>query len=254
LSDALDALNAHLETQPDDEAARRLRAAVRLRTGAFMAALADMETLASHTADDHVQRSVIFERLGDLDLAVEAMQQAQTVKSGDERLAERLVGLLLQLRRYQEAQALIDQMPKTWRWQQWAGDTAAQSGEDTRAVTHYGEALAMLSQHFDLNADRHAAAIQARLLLARADAYSQLEQYDAAEADYLAAAKIIPDDPMIPFKRGLLAAGRGDLETAVSLCREAMSTANDVLRAGMEGELKAPRYHELAERLQWQSG
>ena len=249
LNDALDALNAHLETNPNDDAARRLRAAVRLRTGDFAPALADIEALSTPSADDYLQRSVILERMGELDHAIEAVQQARAVKSGDERLAERLVGLLLQQKQFIEVQALIDEMPNTWRWRQWAGDAAVQSGEDESAVSYYSEALTLLAQHFDLSADRNAAAIQARLLLARADAYSRLDRHDAAEADYLAAAKIIPDEPMIPFKRGLLAAGRGDLETAVVLCRKAFSKANEVLRASMEQELQTSHYPELADKM-----
>lgn len=251
LADALDALGQHLENTPDDETARRLRAAVALRTGDLALALADLDALPAPTADDQTRRSVILERMGDTDGAVAAMEAARVLNPDDERQAERLLQLLLKRGEVDRARALIDSRPPTWRWLQWAGDLSAQAGDHAAAVEGYSAALEQLNAQFDLSANASAAAIKARLLLARADCYRQSGQIGQAEADYRTAQTIIPTDPMIPFNLGLLAAERGDLDAALALCREAFADASDTLRAHMRVSLRdKASYAHLVARLE----
>lgn len=247
LADALDTLNQYLERSPGDEAARRLRAAVTLRTGDLSLALADLDSLAAPSADDHSRRSVILERMGDLDGALGAMETACGLKPDDERLAERLLHLLLKRGQIDRARALVGGLPATWRWLQWAGDLAEQAGDPAAAAGRYSAALNQLDAQFSLSANASAAAIKARLLLARADCYRQTGQIDLAEADYRAAGAIVPSDPLIPFNLGLLALERGDPETALALCREAFAAANDTLRDHMRASLQGEaRYAQLS--------
>src|SRR5262249_47985619 len=92
--------------------------------------------------------------------------------------------------------------------------------------------------------------IRARLLLTRGDAYRRLEDFGQAEKHYIAAGKLIPTDPMIPFNRGLLAMQRGSPTNALELCRKGWEQASAALRTGMETVLRGnKRYAELARQL-----
>src|SRR6187549_2862346 len=90
LADALDALNPHLETNPSDASALRLRAAVLMRLPGedhARAALADLDKLDTKTADDYVQRSIIMQMgLGDWSQAVNAMEGAHQLAPNDDRI------------------------------------------------------------------------------------------------------------------------------------------------------------------------
>ena len=83
-----------------------------------------------------------------------------------------------------------------------------------------------------------AAPFEADLYLRRARAWIFLENYTEAEADYQDAAKRIPDDPMIPFKMGIIAMLRGDTEQGEKLCREASTSAPLAIKALMISELQ----------------
>lgn len=236
LADALDTLTQHLDAQPMDDAARRLRMGVLLRLRDeihLRTALADFDLLSEVTADDQVQRSVILERLGDLDGAALAMEQARALKSTDDRLTERLLHLLAAQGKIVEALDQVRGQERTWRWLQWEGDLLVLVGDDQTATARYGLALAQLDARFDVEAEPYLAPIKARILLARGHAYRRLEQIEQAEAHYLEAARLIPSDPTIPFYRGLLAAQRGDLEMAISLCRAGLASASASLQENM---------------------
>jgi tetratricopeptide (TPR) repeat protein len=249
LEDALDALNQQLTDQPDDENSRRLRIAVLLQLRGddhLQTALADSQQLTDLSAEDYVRRSLIFERLDEVDSALRVLGEARALAPNDERLVERHLHLLLLLQDdLTQARELVASQPQTWRWLQWAGDLAMQAGEQAAAVTHYSAALTQLEARFDLAREKYARAMQARLLLTRADAFRHLEHIEQAEADYKAAAAIIPDEPLIPFGRGLVAALRGDMSTAIALCQEALSQANATLRNQMCQGLNDKRYQEL---------
>ena len=245
LSDALDAL----DQQPGDEA-RRLRAAVLLRLDQPQAALAELAQVATPTAQDHVQRSVMLERGGDMDGALAAMQAARGMQPENERMTERVLNLLLARNDLQAALALVREQPRTWRWLQWEGDVLVLLGDDQKATAHYGLALAQLEAQHDPAAVRYVTPALARLLLARAHAYRRLDDLDSAEAHYTAAAQLVPDEPAIPFYHGLLLAQRGDAAGALALCREALEAAPPVLRDALWREIAGDgRYGQLAQGL-----
>jgi len=247
LHDALEALDQQIDAHPGDERARRWRAAVLLRLrdeDRLRQAEDDLRGLTAPTARDHVQRSIILEVLGDLEGAVAAMQSARDSQPEDERLAERTLQLLMAQGKLDEAQRLIETRPRTWRWLQWAGDLLVLSGNDIVAIARYGLALAQLENKTDSIENRHLGALRARLLLARADAYRRLEMIEQAEMDYVAAGNLMPDDPMITFKRGLLASLQGDRQRAADLCREALHNANQTLHAMMLAELRENEQYE----------
>ncbi|MEO8609718.1 MAG: hypothetical protein ABI690_17630 [Chloroflexota bacterium] len=268
LQDALDALNQHLDANPSDDDARRMRIQVLMRmsdNANLRLALDDLNHLATPTLDDVVQKSIIYERLGDLSLALEEITSIWSLNSADDRLTERYLRLLVVRGEIGKAIVMGGLLPRTWRWLQWRGDIYALAEMPEAAIQQYSEALIHLAEQFNLDIDQWGRAIQARLLLARADAYIQLSKFlnqtepalddlsgesvrykfiraaghsiestlVNADVDYLAAQSIIPTDPMIPFKRGLLVALQGDESQAENLCRAAWSDANDLLRNEM---------------------
>ncbi len=240
LDDALEALTQHLDNHPDDES-RRLRAQVLMRLPGddnLRAALRDFDTLSEHTIDDSVRRSIVLERLGEWRQAVQAMRHICAQDERDERLAERLVQLLIVGEEWAEANRLVDTMPRTWRWLQWSGDIATCMGDAARAALRYGLALAQIETRFDFTIDRWGRALKARLLLARGNAYCQQNQLDAAESDFDSAAELVPDDPMLPFYRAVIAALRDDVDEAVKLCKHALAHATDAIRTEMINTLK----------------
>lgn len=252
LADALDALDQHLSANPADDNARRLQAGVLLRLGGadnLRAALATLARISTPTARDHLHRALILEQQGEADSALAAMQAAHDSAPGDERLTEHYITLLVNHGQAQTALALVRSQPRTWRWLQWEGDLLVKLGDDHMATARYGLALAQLDEQHDPAVDRYLAPVMARLLLARAHAYRRLGDFASAEAHYTSAGDFIPDDPAIPFNRGLLRAAQGDLEGAVALCRPALDAASDVVRAGLRGELADSRYRGLAARL-----
>ncbi len=170
LGDALDALSTHLEANPSDEAARRLRAAVRLRLddeAEHQAALVDLDALTALDADDHVQRSIVLQRLGDWAGAHTSMEQAHALKPDDERILERYLTTLEMSGKRDAARTLVSTLPKTWRWQQIAGDLARSAGDLQAAAAHYSAALEHLEQKMDTTHDAFGANLKAVLVLKR---------------------------------------------------------------------------------------
>jgi tetratricopeptide (TPR) repeat protein len=236
LNDALDALNTHLAQQPQDDRARRMRIGVCKHLGGdhLRTALTDFDHLRTPEPGDAIQHSTLLEQAGD---ALAVLAKAHTQWPDHERLTERYLQLLLENGKTETALAVVRNQPRVWRWLQWEGDALAAQGDDTLATARYGLALAQLGdQVTDANA-RYFAPIQARLLLARAGAYRRLGMLDQAGEHYTAAAQFIPDDPAIPFNQGLLAWLRGDSEQALKLCRAALESASDSLRAHLLAEL-----------------
>lgn len=226
LPDALDALNTHLAQSPQDADARRMRAGVHLRLDQLQAALADLAGLDA--PDDRLMRATIHERMGDLEQALAAVEG-----EGEDRLIERRLDLLHKLGRIPAARTLADGLPRVWRWSQWSGDLAMAAGDDAAAVGHYSAALGGLPPQ-NTNALR---GIAARLLLARGDAHLATQAWDAADADYGAAAEIIPDEPMIAFNRGLIRYHQGDRQTGLAQCKQAIESAPAVMRPAMQAAL-----------------
>ncbi len=245
LTDALDALN---QADPTDAEARRLRASVLMRLpGRLREALADLDALAAPTAEDHLTRAHLLEQLGDDPGAFAAVEQAWR-SAPDARITEQYVRALMQRGAADQALRALADQPEGWRWSGWRGDCYALQRDFGAAVTHYSAALDQLAALPDPNGVTETQT--AHLLFKRAQAYQNLQQVAAAEADYQAAEAIIPDDPMIPFNRGLLIFEQGDLRRALPFCRDALDRAPEALRDHIRDVLFGdPRYHLLAQAL-----
>lgn len=245
LQDALDTLNQHLESNADDES-YRLRAELLLRLegeGHLQKALADLNTLTAPTPDDEMRRSVIFERMENQANALECAQKAYRARPDDERFAERCLQLLMTQNKLEEASVLLAALPENWRWQQWRGDVAAASQDWQSARDYYQTALVTLEQTIGFV---WIDGVKARIHLAIADVCIQMSDYPQANLHYITAENFIPDDPMIPFNRGLVCALQGDAAQAIPLCRAAYAKANETLRERMEATLRADvRYSDV---------
>jgi len=252
LADALDVLSAHLAAQPDDGSALRLRAAVLLRQGdpaSLQAALADLAALPVSTADDLAQQSIIYERVGITDAALDTAREALALRPTDERLAERLVWLLAACGDLLGALEVVRAQPRTWRWLEREGDVLGQIGDYTTAAARYGLALAQLEVAFPAD---HAFAngLRAAVLLKRAEAFRQIGDTFNAAGCLDAAEALSPAEPLIPFLRGLLLAQAGDAAGAAALCAPAYAAASAALRAEMRRALASDqRLAPLADRL-----
>lgn len=242
LEDALAALDALLDEQPGDDAARRLRAAVRQRrrdAANLQAALADLDALVAPAPDDDLQRSVILEALGDIAGAEAAVARARAARPDDERAAQRHFRLLLRRRDFDAARRLLAHQPQAWDWLAAAGELEAEAGDEPAAIAHFTAALADFDRRFDARAEPFARPLKAALLLARAQAAAALGRFAAAEADYDAALALVPDDRRARFLRGLAAAGRGDPARALEGCRAALATSSPDERAALLALLRS---------------
>lgn len=232
LTAALAALDQHLIGEPEDDEARRLRAQVRQHSDdpdAWQAALADLAALPALTPPDYLTRAALYQQLADLDSAAAAVAQARQRYPDDEQLTERHLSLLRAAGDHGAAYALALSLPARWRWLRWAGDLAP---DDHSAAVHYGQALA----HFDATFERTnplAASLRADLLLRRAGACLRCRDLDAAEADYRAAAELLPGDPAVQFALGVIAFLRGDSVAALRECRAALASAAPDVRAAL---------------------
>ncbi|MBI5671014.1 MAG: tetratricopeptide repeat protein [Chloroflexi bacterium] len=250
LADALDMLNQQLNADPGDDTARRLRAAVLLRLPLdgddhLLAALDDLDALAQPDADDYVQRSIICQRRNDWPGALRAMQQARVLKPGDERVAARLLELLLRSGQHDEARALLDTLPRTWRWLERAGDLAAEDGDPAGAAQAFTAALDHLRGQMDTDGNRIGANLKLGLLAKRAAANLAAGLLDAAEADYALLESLLPGDAAFTFGRGLVLARRGDSAGGAARCHAALAHANEALRVELWAALAAPEYADL---------
>lgn len=241
LNDALDALNGHLAQQPHDDRARRMRIGVCRHLGGdhLHTALADFEQLQARQPDDAIQHSLLLEQAERPDDAIDVLAQAHTQWPDHERLAERYLHLLLERGRTETALMVVGRLPRVWRWLQWEGDALVIRGDHLLATARYGLALAQLDDLVTEANARYFAPIQARLLLARAGAYRRAGLLDQADEHYAAAGQLVPDDPSIPFNRGMLAWLRGDEAQALKLCRDALKSASDNVRSHLLNELNA---------------
>jgi len=253
LDDALEALNQQLEQEPQDDEARRLRIQVLLRLNSaenLQMALTDIENLSSPTVEDYQIASIVHERAGNLDAAIQAMNQAREHNADDERLTERLLELMIANKSYQDALNLIHQQEQTWRWLEREGDVLVLMGDDTMATARYGLVLAQLAEFEGQMRKDYLNALKARVYLARAHAYRRLEQIETASEHYQAAKQVLPDDPTIDFNLGLLAFLEGDFDSALQQCQDALERASSHLAESMRDSLKTEGgYQELLEAL-----
>ncbi|MDX1991808.1 MAG: tetratricopeptide repeat protein [bacterium] len=262
LDDALDALNQHLAASPDDAEALRLRAQIKGRHDmeSRRAALADLERLPDLSVEDVFLRLAILTSLDETEAAQATILEALAQFPQDERLAERGVDFLREIGKLTEARALVAQQPPSWRWHQWAGMLAAEDGDFAAAVEAYSGAIAELEHRyrFDLSAparildtgsDAAALTVVAAygsLRLARGHALLRLNRLGEAEADYAAAAAILPNDETIRFYQGIIAALQGNLDEAERFCRVTLQGVNEALCAVLRDELSEASEREPA--------
>lgn len=262
LTEALAALTQHLDAVPDDDTARRTRIAVRARLRdpeSITLALADLDALTAQTIDDHVQRAILLEGAGDLAGAEAAVQRGLALQPDDRALIERRLRLLHALHQPETALTLVEaalSRDPRWIWYRWQGDLLVTLRRYKDAGAAYSRGLDDLAR---LEREGGSSALlinqRAQLLLARADARRLERQFQAADDDYAVAERLIPDDPMIPFMRGLmLFAAHGSSQTAfrkaLPICRDALDRANPALSEQMRNALlDDPLYRPLAQAL-----
>jgi hypothetical protein len=252
LVDALTALDEHLAAHPADVEARRLRASVRLRLDDPAGARDDLAALETLNRDDHLTRLTIFERLDDSSGLAGAMQAAYTAYPDDPRVVERYLHLLQAQGDLKTARAVAAAQPATWRWDVWRGDLARADGDLSTAIAAYTAALSALAAAYAIDTERPARVLAgatseaialtvageyARLRLARAGVYVDLQDDAQADADYAVAGVLLPDDMTIPFNRGLIAWRQGDHPRARSLMQAALAGASAAMRARLRANL-----------------
>jgi tetratricopeptide (TPR) repeat protein len=243
LDDALDALNQHLEANPSDDDARRVKIQVLMRMNSkecLEAAIENIDLLMNHTADDYLQQSVIFEKLGESAHSVAATLHAWILRPNDVNIWERNIRQIWNENDADEMEFFLARLPQkwqdSWRWLCWHAEAALLKEDFNKAAKHFSEALIHLNTSTNVH-DPFVQNSKAQILLKRADAYHRLQSLPDAAADYAAAEQIIPNDPMIPFNRGLIALLQGDPQRGIELCQHAYISAPAALRDEMHKAL-----------------
>jgi tetratricopeptide (TPR) repeat protein len=244
IQDALEALNTHLADQPDDDNARRLRSEVLARFGdpaSLQAALDDLSQLQQPTADDWHKVAILSQKSGDLDAAHDAYREALSLRPHDERLTEQWMRLYQSQGDLHSARQLVESMPHTWRWRSHAAEVYEVLGQYPEAVSAYSEALELLYTASGGDEDQPPSwtiPFDAALRLRRANVYLIEGLPAEAEADYQAAWQRIPDDPVIPFKLGIIAISQGHTAFGQALCQQAFDAASADIRHAICTELE----------------
>jgi len=254
VQDALDALNQHLDANPADDAARRLRAQVLMRLrdeDSLRAALADLEQISNKTASDYLTKVIVLEQLHDFEAALNTAADLHRQFPADEQIAERCFWLLMGQRHFAAAAQLLSVMPLTSDWLSKAGHLATEDGHEDQAPGYFTQALDHLAQEFDLASDAFAKPIHANLLVSRAQAYANLSRFPEADNDYKAAQAVMPDDPLIPFWGAFVVAELGRTNEAIDLWRSTLAAADGKwFKTMMIENLKAladqPKFARLA--------
>jgi tetratricopeptide (TPR) repeat protein len=242
LTDALDALNQHLEANPADDDSRRLRTQVlmRLRRPEDVSlALADLRRLETPSVQDRLTLAILLEQSGDFPMAVETLAKLHADYPHDEPIAERYFVVLMREGLHTTAAELLKTRPHTFGWLTKAGDLALESGHMEEAIQHYTEAVQKLGVAFDLETSEFARPIHANILTSRAQAYTNLKRFHEASEDDAAAQAIMPEDPLIGFWHGVVLAELGNVEEALFACHLALQTPNPTLRTQMIDHLKS---------------
>lgn len=242
LQDALDALNQHLDVNPADDNARRMRAQVLMRKRRLedlLAALSDLKQLGTPSMQDRLTVAILMEQIGDFQAAVDTLAQLYAEHPQDEPIAERYFWMLLARGQYEQAAQILATMPRTSDWLTKAGDLATENGHEDEAPQYYTEAIKQLGVEFDLSIDNFARPIHANLLMSRAQAYATLGKFHEASEDYAAAQAVMPDDPLIGFWHSFVQLELGHIQEAVVTCRLALETPNENLKSRMIDYLKS---------------
>lgn len=242
IDDAREALDAHLDENPDDQDVMRMRAEVLMRFNdaqVWQLALTDFEHIHELTAPDILRYSVLLEKLAQSEQAKVVLRQGVERFPDDVRLLERYIHFLQQCGDYAEALQILAQQSPNWRWSQWQADILREQGNYAEAVSTYSETLAQLEAHIT-GMDRHwAESLQARLLLARVHCALQLGDDKSAEADVKVVKSLVSDEPMLDFYQGLIHHKRGKHQDALMTIQNAFAQASDAIKAQMWQELSA---------------
>lgn len=246
LDDARQALDAHLQSHPADDAARRLLIDVLMRLPVPVEDIRrQFDELSLLNAADFLRLSLVCERAGSHAEAYAALEAAAARQPDDAAIADRRISLLRQIGDFEQARALVAAQPRSWRWLQLAGELACEVQDYPAAIESFNVALDYAGQMF-APGDRWGDSVRLQLLLGRAGAALALGMLEQADADYTAAA-VYSDDPLIAFNRGLAAALGGNLTEALALCGAALADAPPALQAHMSAVLRADgRYAGLA--------
>lgn len=267
IEDALDALNQHLDQSPSDDAARRLRIEVLLRTDdsdKHSLALTDFDQLAQLSADDYILKASLLEKCASINQAIEALAQGYNIYPDNDRLIEQYLYFLHKVGRFQEVMEIISALPTHWQWDAWAGQCYTALKQHNEAITAYSNALDGLQTHYAIDMNSEARMIEhedisqvagltimatyARFLLARAENYRQIDDLNHAKIDYQSAQVLIPNDTVIQFNLGVIAFLQGDQAEAIRLCKQALASPN-ALRSHMLDALKDEIYLSLRNAL-----
>lgn len=245
LEDALAALSDVVEAFPTDDGVRRMRAAVLARLDGDdnkFAALDDLKAIASPSVVDYLLQSTLHQQLADPDAAVESLLNARRLAPDDEQIIQRQAYLFMSLRRFRDARALIDSMPRTWLWWMMSGDLASEYEGEDRAIQDYSAALDDLERMLRGDETHKAfySSFAAGILAGRGTMYATLGRFPEAEGDF-AAAYAMNRDPSLLFNRGLIAFDLGNIADAVAYCGQALAESSGEMQRQLENILHVNR-------------
>ncbi len=253
LDDALDALNQQLLDNSTDDNARRLRASVLLRlakSNHLQEALDDLRQLTEPVADDYVQQSIIYERMTQMNEAIQAMQSAHRLSPDGERILERLVDLLTQAKQYEDVLEILNRAPQTWRWLMRLADIHSLQENYSEALSNLNLAQTHLEEVFPDLLSPVSRNTMAQIHVARGQVQMKMDHLEAAETDYKDALYHIPDDATILFNLGLIYARLDKMTRAKRYCNKAFDNASPYIRQMLIDVLNNDsRYEKLKDRL-----
>lgn len=253
VDDALAALDAAVQAAPDDPLPCLRRAEVLTSAGRNLhQALADLERAAALGMDTvrlHFKRMIVLAELGEIAAARAAHAQAVHLDADDPRLWEWGIRLAVLAGDLAGALALIRQVrkkqPSAFGWARREAALLLQMGAFAAARDAF---TALIETHApaDPTPGGWEASQWVEVYLARAEAYRRLDDFDAALADLACAEQHLPDDPGIPFGRGLVAWARGDADGAFPLLRAGLESAAPGVREAFWHALAGyPRLDDL---------
>ncbi len=262
VQDALDALDQAVRAAPADPRPYARRAALLIGLAqtppgveparSLRLAVADLDraiALGGKTAAVCFLRLRALAELSDLPAARAACAEALALDGGNPRLRE--WGVRLAIRAGDPVEALrlvraeLAAAPNDFGWQRWEAEALLLAGDWAAARESFA---ALIAAHAP--ADPEAAPWEApgwgAIYLQRAEACRRMGDFDAALADLDRAESFVPDDPALPFGRGLIAWAQGDKGRAFALLRAGLAAAGPGVRTGFWRALAGyPRLDEL---------
>jgi tetratricopeptide (TPR) repeat protein len=249
---ALTALDSHLDAQPDDADARRLRAETHMALNTpdhLRAALDDFNALPAPTPDDSLFMVRAYEKLGLPDQAISTLEAALALDSTHPRLLQRLAEILLAQGRYRDALDQVEKLAPDWRRLQMVGDVLFDLGlahnmAREHAVNAYQSALSIIP------VAKWSEPFRARMHLRLANVFQRLGDHKAVEREAAAAAKLIPGEPAVAFYQGWAQVKRGKPAQALTLLKKAFTGASEAVQTDFRKTLSAdPACESLLESL-----